>query len=243
MANSPVAGGLSRALSLIGLVLFLPACQPVREPQTTSTAPAAGWPAFDYAAVEGPESAVYTLDASRSRVEVVVHPDGPLAKFGHDHVVVLSAPRGFLWHPADLSQARADLRFAVAGMQVDPPDARARHALDTPLDAATVAGTRDNLMLHVLDPQQWPWIDVSLTHFRREGEQLSALVAISVNGQHSQQRHSFALEERDGAVKVTGNLVLQQAELGLQPFSVLGGGLRVAQDMEVYFDLRGQSPF
>ncbi len=237
--SSPVSRKVFRMVLQVGLALCLLACQPLREPPPTVTAPATDWPPFDYAAIESADTAVYALDAVRSRVDVVVHPDGPLAKFGHDHVIVLGAPRGFLFYPGELSQARADLRFAVTGIQVDPPQARARHALESQLDSAAIAGTRDNLMQHVLEPQHWPWIDISLTDFREEAGQLSALLDISVNGQRAQLRRSFVLDRAGGEVRVTGSLQLQQLDLGLQPFAALGGGLRVAQDMEVYFELHG----
>ena len=34
-------------------------------------------------------------------------------------------------------------------------------------------------------------------------------------------------------------VVLRQTALGLQPFSALGGGLRVADQMEIHFQLEG----
>ncbi len=228
-------------LACAGLLLgaLLAGCEIARQPQPAAPPPEAAWPAFDYTAARARGLPVYALDSARSRVDVVVGRDGPLARFGHDHAIVLASPRGRLLYPQALEQARADLRFAVTDLQVDPAEARARHNLDTQPDAAAVAGTRDNLLQHVLAPQQWPWIDVSLAEFRRDGDVLSASLDIAVNGQHTVTRQPFTLEVDGTGARATGHFSLAQSQLGLQPFSTLGGGLRVADTMEIYIELRG----
>lgn len=182
---------------------------------------------------------VFRLDPQRTRIDIVVRRDGPLARFGHDHVVSVEAPEGYLLLAQAQDGSRADLRFAVDRMRIDAPEARRRHGLDAGPDAADIEGTRDNLMRHLLDPAQWPWIAVSLQSFSRSDGHWSADVVIAINGRRYNSRQPFKLQREKGSVTVAGFVVLSQAELGLQPFSALGGGLRVADAMEAHFYLYG----
>jgi hypothetical protein len=216
------------------------ACQP-----RPTTAPAAGapsslrpWPPHDYAtAAEG--ARVYRLDPEGAQIDVVVRPDGPLARFGHDHVIAVREAEGFLLLAAPEDGSRADLRFAVGRLEVDQAEARQRHGLGAGPDPADVAGTRDNLLRHVLDAEAWPWVTVSLSAFSRVDEHWSTDVAIDINGRLYRARQPFRLRFDAAAPVVEGFLVLSQTELGLQPFAALGGGLRVADPLEIHFRLRG----
>jgi hypothetical protein len=229
-----------RAIALAA-TLLLAACQPrpASGPEPAAAAAAQGWPPYDYATATAAGMPVFVLDPGRTQIDVVVRRDGPLARFGHDHVVTLQDAEGFLVLPEPPDASRADLRFAVERLQIDAADARQRHGLDAGPDAADIAGTRENLMQYVFEPVQWPWVTVSLQAFSRQGEHWSADVVIDINGQRSSGRQPFKLQRDKDDVAIEGFVVLRQTELGLQPFATLGGGLRVADPMEVHFHLYG----
>lgn len=182
---------------------------------------------------------VYVLDPGRTQIDVVVRRDGPLARFGHDHVISVLGPEGYLLLAETEDGSRANLRFAVERLQIDAADARQRHGLDTGPDATDIAGTRDNLLRYVLDPVLWPWVTIALQDFSWQGEHGSAQVVIEINGQRYGSRQPFKLQREKEVVTVAGFMVLRQTELGLQPFAALGGGLRVADPMEVNLYLYG----
>lgn len=182
---------------------------------------------------------VFQLDPQRTQIDIVVRRDGPLARFGHDHVVSVQAPEGYLLLAEAQDGSRADLRFAVDRLQIDAPEARQRHGLEAGPDATDIEGTRNNLMRYVLDPVQWPWIAVSLQSFSERDGHRSTDVVIAINGHRYSSRQPFTLQHEQDIVTVAGFVVLNQTELGLQPFSALGGGLRVADAMEVHFHLHG----
>ena len=182
---------------------------------------------------------VFVLDPGRTQIDVVVRRDGPLARFGHDHVISALDPEGYLLLAESEDGSRADLRFAVERLQIDAAAARQRHGLDAGPDAAAIGGTRDNLMQYVLDPVLSPWVTIALQDFSWQGEHGSAEVVIEINGQRYGSRQPFKLQREKEVVRVEGFMVLRQTELGLQPFAALGGGLRVADPMEVYFHLYG----
>jgi hypothetical protein len=224
--------------ALLILLLLGGGCQP--QPAVPgagpATAPPPPWPDYDYA-IEGAE--VYGLDPQATQIDVVVRRDGPLARFGHDHVIAVRDAEGFLMLAEPETGSRADLRFAVLRLEVDEPEARQRHGLDAGPDATDIAGTRDNLLQHVLDAQTWPWVTLSLSEFERVDEHWSAMVVIDINGQRYKARQPFRMRSDHGVALVEGFLVLRQTELGLQPFATLGGGLRVADSFEIHFRLQG----
>jgi hypothetical protein len=230
---------LAFAAALV-LTLLSGGCQP--QPAESVALPAgvapAPWPEYDYASAAA-GAGVYRLDAEATQIDVVVRRDGPLARFGHDHVVTVREAEGFLLLAEPESGSRADLRFAVERLEVDETEARRRHGLDAGPDATDVEGTRDNLLRHVLDAEAWPWVTVSLGAFKRTDEHWSAEAVIDINGRRHAARLPFTLRLDQGVPTVEGFAVLHQTELGLQPFSALGGGLRVADPLELHFRLQG----
>jgi len=200
------------------------------------------WPAFDYEEASRTGHTVYRLDAPRSRIDVVARSDGPLARFGHDHAVVVATPEGFLLlddRPDRQSPRRADLRFDLRRLEVDPPDARSRHGLESELSESDVEGTRRNLLEKVLDPGDAPWVTLALDEFRVQGEQASATVAITLQGQRYSQRQSFRMRFEEQRLIVEGSFVLRHSDLGLTPYTAFGGSLRVADQLEIHFSLVG----
>jgi hypothetical protein len=232
------------------LALLISGCQPpTSERADTVPAPQAdphagsgtesGWPAFDYHGSAAAGHPIYRLDSAGSTLDVVVRRDGPLARFGHDHVVSVPELEGYLLLEATGTGSRGDLAFRLEDLAIDTPDARSRHQLDTTPDEKAIEGTRANLMEKVLNAQRWPLVTVRLDHFSGQGNQFSAAVRITVDGSQSESRQPFRLDATDEGVRVEGSVVVKQTELGLEPFSTLGGGLRVADPLEIHFSLRG----
>jgi hypothetical protein len=220
------------------LPALLSACQP--QPQNQPRSPdlgmaAIGWPGHDYPAAAAAGSDVFLLDPQTTRIDVVVRRDGPLARFGHDHVVTVQEPEGFLQLDRQGPASRADLRFRLDQLAVDSAVARGRYALDTSPSEADIAGTRKNLMEHVLDTDRWPWMTLGMTAFERQQDHYSAIVTLAINGSEFSGRQPFRLRREANRATVEGFFVIRQTELGIEPFSALGGGLRVADPLEIHF--------
>jgi hypothetical protein len=224
------------------LVVLISACQAPpagRPPPETASEPAAlAWPGFDYGNPAARHPA-YRLDTAGSRLDVIVRREGPLARFGHDHVVTVQGLEGFLLLDETATDSRADLRFALEDLTIDTAEGRARYQFDTVPDEKAIEGTRANLMEHVLDARQWPLVTVRLNDFSFQEDHYSAMVAVDINGTQFSSRQPFRLQSSDDTVLVEGSLVLRQTDLGLEPFSALGGGLRVADPLEIHVRLAG----
>jgi hypothetical protein len=232
--------GLSICMFRTPLLLLLPAllcaCQPQPQPAdtTASTAAPSEWPGFDYEDPAAASGTVFVLDPRATRIDVVVRRNGPLARFGHDHVVTVGEPDGFLLLDDMGPDSRADLRFRLDKLVVDSAEARVRRELDTDPDAAAIEGTRENLLEHVLDAGQWPWATLGLTGFERQEDHYSAMLTVAISGSAYTGRQPFRLQRAGDRVRVDGFFILRQTELGIEPFSALGGGLRVADPLEIY---------
>jgi hypothetical protein len=243
--GSPKPHRLAAAAGLLFLVLG--ACQPrpATIPEAGAPAQMPEWPAFDYEAAARAGRIVYRLDPQRSRIDVVARSDGPLARFGHDHAVVVAAPEGYLLlddRPDRPLPARADLRFETRRLEVDAPDARGRHGLASEMSEADVAGTRRNLLEKVLDADTAPWVTLAMSEFQVQGEQASAAVEVALQGRQDRQRQPFRLRFDEGRLTVEGRFVLRHSDLGLTPYTAFGGSLRVADPLEVHFTLVGVQP-
>jgi len=225
------------------LPLLFCGCQPQsvdRAAGESAAAPSAHtWPARDYTQPLTARQRVYRLDAAGSLLDIVVRRDGPLARFGHDHAVSVQNLEGYLLLDAGGGGSIADLRFRVEDLAVDSAAGRARYGLDTEPDAEDVEGTRSNLMEHVLNADQWPFVTIQLDDFTHRQDHYSAVLEISINGARYRGPQPFRLQASDAEVVVEGSLVLRQTDLGLVPFSALGGGLRVADPLEIHFRLAG----
>jgi hypothetical protein len=220
-------------------LFILAACQPkAGVPPSGETLPAP-WPAFDFQAEAGKGGPVYSLDTDSSRIEIVVRRAGPLARFGHDHVVVASDLQGFLLLADNGSASRAELRVPLDRMKVDPAEARSRYRLDTDPDAEDIAATRENMLREVLQAGSWPYASLELQGLSQEGGKARSQVRIDIAGVSSEHPVAFDVVTRADIVRVVGHTILSQEALGLEPFSVLGGGLSVADQIEVHFDLQG----
>lgn len=181
--------------------------------------------------------AVYRIDPAQSELRILVYRAGPMAMLGHNHVIVNRALGGSVVYAGAASTASIVLSVPAAGFVVD--DARLRReegadfAEDIPEDAK--GGTlRNMLSASVLDAAQFPAITVrSVTTTDR----LEATLAVNVAGHESTLIVPFGADISPTRLTVSGALSLRQSTLGLAPFSVFLGALRVEDEMRVKFKL------
>lgn len=187
----------------------------------------------------GPSGVLYRIDPAQSELRILVYRAGPLAPLGHDHVIVNRALGGWVKYAGAASAASFSLSVPAADFVVD--DARLRReegadfSEDIPEEAKS-ATLRNMLSAALLDAAQFPAIRVRSVAVQGTGDALEATLAVDVAGHASTLVVPFTL---DGSARrglsASGALTIRQSALGLTPFSVLLGTLRVQDEMRVKF--------
>lgn len=228
-----------KILSMSVLVLLLAACGAPRPRQAPPP-----HPGKSAATLNLPTGRVYRVDETQSELRVLVYRAGPLARFGHNHVVVNRAIRGAVTWVEEAAVASAFwLDVPVAGFVVDDTQARRDEGLDfnseVPPDAK--AGTLHNMLgAAVLNVDEFPLITVhSLPASGARGASsasgLVATVAIRVAGHESTIDVPFALHADPHRLSATGMVELRQTALGLTPYSLMLGALQVQDSITIKF--------
>jgi hypothetical protein len=185
----------------------------------------------------------YRLDAERSQVLVLVFRDGPMAKLGHNHVLSVHDLSGDVALLNDLSDASFWLEFPVAAMSVDEPALRAQQGdeFSSTLDAASIEGTRGHMLGEkLLDAARYPAIRVQSGALRAEGDHWLVTLHITVRDHESIAEVPVALTASEQQLTATGEFDLTHALLGLTPYSVGLGALRVAETIHIRYRLIAQ---
>jgi len=182
----------------------------------------------------------YTVDAAHSVVTIRVYRAGPLARFGHNHVISSSIETGHVWTNGEPAGSGFDVRVPVAGLVVDDPAARAGagadFAGDVPNDARE--GTRRNLLRpEVLDAQRYPEIVVRARSLGGSWRQPVVRASISIRDHTQVVEVPLVIERTPGSLRARGSFHVRQTDFGMTPFSVAGGAIQVADEVEVMFDV------
>jgi hypothetical protein len=224
--------GVVRRLPWAALLLLACRAPPGPRPPPAATTPPA---------IQGVE--LYQVDATQSQLLLRVYREGPLAALGHNHVIVARGLEGSLhWHP-DPARCSLTLRFPVEALSVDEPVLRAAAGADfaTTVDEAARSGTRANMLgPRLLDAQHYP--QITLVSERVTGTATEPRIALRVYvAGHDAQLEVPAHVARDAdGIRASGDLELRQTTLGLTPFAVMFGALRVADALQVHFDIRAR---
>jgi hypothetical protein len=183
----------------------------------------------------------FDVVAGESQLIVLVYRAGPLAALGHNHLISCRCLTGTIYVPRDPTRASLDLRFAVGQLTVDDPGLRAaEHSADFPPDVAQSArqGTRHNMLgAALLNAAKFPDIALRSAGLRPSPDGKRADMVAQVLVQIEGEWHSVAVplhyRIRNDGIVVTGAFPLKQTDLGLTPFSALGGGLQVSDGMNI----------
>jgi YceI-like protein len=192
-------------------------------------------------------TAAYSIDSAQSELRLLVYRAGPMARLGHNHVILNRAIGGWVdAAAAGLPGSRArpesasfSLYVPVADFVVD--DARARSeegedfSAEVPEDAKS--GTKRNMLgAALLDAERFAVITLTSVGITQapEGNWVATL-SIGVAGHESTLAVPFALEISSDRISAAGSAVVRQSELGLTPFSVMLGALQVQDDITVRF--------
>ena len=221
--------------------LLLTGCQPAAHREVQ--APAAG-AAVKEASPLPPlplaGSAHYVVDGKESDVRILVFRGGPLAKVGHNHVVRVHDLAGDIYLAPQFHQSGFALTFPVAGLRVDPPDAREDEGAEftvMPSPQAIDATHKNMTGPALLDAQQFPEISLRSVAMVGPAWGPEATVRVTLHGVQRDLIVPLAINVCNDELTVTGMLMLRTSDFGMTPFSVLGGGLQVLDEIKIRFNI------
>ncbi|HEY5624348.1 MAG TPA: hypothetical protein VIV14_11355 [Gammaproteobacteria bacterium] len=223
---------------IVGACLtYCAACQPIPEIPADRSEVAVVAPA--------PATAeTYAIDPDDTEIRILVYRAGPLANLGHNHVIGARATSGRIALSPELEDSSFELRIPVLGLAVDDPAARAAAGDDfaSVPNATDIAGTRDNMLAPgLLDAQQHPFIDVT-GRFVQAAPTPQVALSIRIKNHVAERIVPVSLTLADGRLAADADFEMTHEQLGLSPFSVMMGALRVAEAIRFQIRLVAYRP-
>lgn len=217
---------ISRTVLIVALLAGC-AAPPAPAPPVAVSDTGAAW--YQRAAAAGQQ--VLGVDAAHSLITIVVRRGGPMARFGHDHVVASRTLAGFVAPDA----GRADLHFRLDQMTVDEAALRSAAGLDTQPDAEAIAGTRENMLKRVLDADRYPVVLLKVERLGSAGAGSLMRLGVTLHGVTRSVDVPVQIERTPRSISASGTLRLKQSDFGITPMSVFAGALIVQDEMELAF--------
>jgi polyisoprenoid-binding protein YceI len=219
------------ALALAALSL-LAGCQPRPKAESRTTVPAA------------PSGGIaYKVDPATSEFRFFLRADGPLASVGHTHVISAHQLAGTVWLQSPPEQSTCAIELPVASLVVDDPHERAAAGGEfaEPLDDSARAGTRDHMLgERQFDAQHYPTLLLQCRQLRVTGDGASVGLAVTVRGHESVLQVPVKWRREGDALEIEGEFDFRQSDVGIEPYSLMFGALRVADLVHARFTLRAR---
>ena len=219
---------------LVPLALLAACAQPEWVPGDTSAPPL---PERVYRKAARDGDAVYRVDPQRSRIFIRTGRDGPMKAAGHDHVIASMDVEGLVLVSPDPGTSRADLRMPLQQLVVDDPTNRERFGLEPELPASAIDGTTRNMQDKVLESSQFPWATANVRLLSMQDANAELGVSVTLHGTSFEYRVPASLTVDPDALTVSGSMTIAHADFGLKAFSAAGGLLRVAEEVEIVFEI------
>jgi polyisoprenoid-binding protein YceI len=184
------------------------------------------------------EGRPFAISGAESLLVVLVHRGGALARAGHNHVVASHNLGGTAWVADDIIRSSFEVRVPVNDLVLDEAQLRLQEGPEFPPEVPESArqGTRTNMLGEaLLDGARYPEIVLESERLQKTDAGLQAQVRVSIHGQVRSLVVPLTYELAGDELRVQGQIALKQSDLGLTPFSALGGALRVQDEIQVKF--------
>lgn len=177
----------------------------------------------------------YTVDPQASEIRLLVYRDGPLARFGHNHVIV-GRVQGEIRAGGAAAASGFRLEIPLASFAVDPPAARAEEGDEFASQVSEPArrDTRGNMLgRDVLDADKHPLIRIESIALVGPDWGPTVTARVTLRGVARDLRFAAAVFRQEDALTVVASFRIEQSEFGIEPFTALNGGLRVRDPLDV----------
>ena len=177
----------------------------------------------------------YEVKADQSEIRLLLGREGPLASLGHSHVIIAPV-HGELYSADAVASSGFSLEIRVQEFEVDPPAARAEEGPAFASSVPDVArqGTRTNMLgPDVLDAAAFPSIRIESVALSGPRWNPDVSARISIRGTARDIDFPCAVVHAGDDITVIANFTLRQSDIGITPYSVLGGGLQVSDAIRI----------
>lgn len=187
-----------------------------------------------------PAAGIYQIDPQHSELRILVYRAGPLANFGHNHVMVNRALTGTLRVGQSIETSGFALSIPVAQFIVDDAGARREEGEDFSGEVSDGAreGTLHNMLsAPLLNADTYPSIEIRSEQLQEIHGSLNAIMALRIAGRDANIAAPFTIDMAPAGLGATASFELRQTELGLTPMSLIGGALQVRDAMQIKLTL------
>lgn len=178
----------------------------------------------------------FVVDPSRSDVRILVYRGGPLARVGHNHVLRVHELAGEVYLGESAAQSAFRISFPVSALEIDRPADRADEGGEfaTPLSEQAIEATRANLLgPAVLDAARYPVVSLQSVAAAGPAWGPTMTVRVTLHGREHDLVVPVALSLDGDRLVATAFLTLRTSDFGMTPFSALGGGLQVQDEVRI----------
>lgn len=184
------------------------------------------------------ESRTFTLVPGESEIYWRIYSGGMMPGLGHNHVISLVDFSGHVTLTSDLATSGWELAFPVSGLVIDDPGIRARYGEDfesVPSDDDK-EGTKDNMLREeLLNGEVFPQISLVGQGVNGSLENATLPVTVSIVGNEISLNLPASIEISADSLTVSGEQRITHEDLGLTPFSMFGGAIAVADEIDLTY--------
>lgn len=230
--KQPRARLTSLLLPALIVATFVAGCAP-NVPAPEQQSPQATLPEAAYMQRQTQGKTVLKVDAAQSLIVLKVRRDGPFARFGHDHVVASHDVSGFVAPDDNV----ADLVVPLDKLAVDEAPLRTEAGFDTQPTADDIAGTRRNMLVHVLEAERYPQALIHIARKSGKDDAATLDVAITLHGTTRHFDVPVRIGKKADSMIVSGRMLFDQTDFGMTPYSILNGAIRVQNRLDLRFHI------
>jgi hypothetical protein len=197
---------------------------------------------FASQAQESAEDRTFRVDSDASWLRVLAYPDGPLKRFGHHHVISHHGISGTVEVAPNPLDSTFELEIDVADLVVDDPDMRALEGEDFEgeVPQEDVDGTRGNMLgERLLNGDAFPRIQLQSSAIDGSLPNVNIVTTVSVIGVESTVSFPASIELTDDSFVASGQIDITHGELGLSPFTAMGGAMSVRDLLVLKYEISG----
>jgi hypothetical protein len=186
----------------------------------------------------------FHVDSDSSWLRVLAYPDGPLRRFGHNHVISHQNISGTVLTTQNPLDSMITLELQVTDFEVDNASLRKIEGADFEKEVSQkdIDGTRVNMLAeNLLDAKKFPIIKVFSSSIDGNFPNVNVKAVITIKGEEHNINVPSTIEIDDKSFVARGYLEVTHGDLGLTPFSAAGGALTVRDLLVLKYEIFGKS--